>query len=351
MNYNIPDSIKTEITEANHKTHLAAKDRAREEKRSDKKLAETSNKNILCCNFDLQQVLMVPNDPSNNALFYKQRLKSFNFTIYNVVSKQGDCYMWNEVEGKRGSCEIASCLYTYFKSLPENIKHIICYSDRCGGQNLNKYVAAMCLTAVQEIPHLQTIDLKFLVVGHSEMECDSMHSAISTELKRVGKANWPEDWKTIARSARRRGDKPYSVHDVRHNQILDWKTYADRNLIFRKEDESRKLVGWQKMCWLNFSKLTPFIINFKEDFDEEFRRLNCNRKTRISSANGKLEPLYHSQLPLKKAKYDDLTSLFKMKPPALPSEYTAFYQSLPFQGETRLQNTEASDSDVTDIDI
>lgn len=175
MNYNIPDSIKTEITEANHKTHLAAKDRAREEKRSDKKLAETSNKNILCCNFDLQQVLMVPNDPSNNALFYKQRLKSFNFTIYNVVSKQGDCYMWNEVEGKRGSCEIASCLYTYFKSLPENIKHIICYSDRCGGQNLNKYVAAMCLTAVQEIPHLQTIDLKFLVVGHSETPCTLLY--------------------------------------------------------------------------------------------------------------------------------------------------------------------------------
>lgn len=175
MNYNIPGSIKTEITEANHKTHLAAKDRAREEKRSDKKLAETSNKNILCCNFDLQQVLMVPNDPSNNALFYKQRLKSFNFTIYNVVSKQGDCYMWNEVEGKRGSCEIASCLYTYFKSLPENIKHIICYSDRCGGQNLNKYVAAMCLTAVQEIPHLQTIDLKFLVVGHSETPCTLLY--------------------------------------------------------------------------------------------------------------------------------------------------------------------------------
>ncbi|KAK9759276.1 hypothetical protein QE152_g170 [Popillia japonica] len=183
-------------------------------------------------NFTIYNVVSKEEDLTNNALFYKQRLKSFNFTIYNVVSKEGN------VEGKRGSCEITTCVDSYFKSLPENIEHIICYSDRCGGQNLNKYVAAMCLTAVQKIQHLQTIELKFLVVGHSEMECDCMHSAISTELKRVGKANWPADWKSIARSASRRADKPYLVHDI-------------------------KLVSWQKMCWLNFSKYTPFILILK----------------------------------------------------------------------------------------
>lgn len=79
------------------------------------------------------------------------------------------------------------------------------------------------------------------------------------------------------------------------------------------------------MCWMNFSKLTPFIIKFKEDFDGEFR-LNCNRKTRISSANNNLEPLYHNQLPLTKEKYDDLMSLFKMNLPDLPSEYKAFLE-------------------------
>lgn len=89
--------------EANHQAHFAVKNRAREEKRSDRKLAESSNNINLCFNFYLQQVLMVPTVSSNNALFYKQRLKSFNFTIYNVVSKRG----------KRGSFEIASSLYSY----------------------------------------------------------------------------------------------------------------------------------------------------------------------------------------------------------------------------------------------
>lgn len=126
----------------------------------------------------------------------------------------------------------------------------------------------MCLTAVHKN---STTELKFLIVEHSETECDSIHSAISTELKSDEKATWPADWKTIALSARRRREKPYLVLDIKHNQILDWKTYADRKLTFRKEDENPK----QNKCSLNFSKSTPFIIRFKEDFDEKFRRLNC----------------------------------------------------------------------------
>lgn len=350
MAYNIPTSDKSAM-ETRYQAHIAAKDRAREEKRSSKQLAENSNGKLISCNFDLQQVLLVPNDPKNNALFYKQRLKTFNFTVYDVVSKQGDCFMWTEVEGKRGSSEIASCLYTYFKSLPNSVERISCFSDRCGGQNLNKFVAAMCLTAVQEIPHLENIDLMFLVSEHSEMECDSMHSAISTELKRVGKANWPLDWKTIARSARRKGDKPYIVHDITHEQILDWKVHAEQNMIFRKEDENRNPVGWQKFCWINFSKSRPLIMRFKEKFDEDFRILNCNRKTRRhSSIASTLKPLYQNQLAIKKEKYNDLLSLFQMNPPALPSEYKPYFKNLPFQGNKRKNNQESSESELSDID-
>lgn len=86
------------------------------------------------------------------------------------MSKQGYYFMWTEVEGKRSSCEIATYLYTYFKSLPNCVEQITCFSDRCGGQNLNKFVAAMYLTAVKEIPHLQSINLKFLVVRHRERD-------------------------------------------------------------------------------------------------------------------------------------------------------------------------------------
>lgn len=76
-------------------------------------------------------------------------------------------------------------------------------------------------------------------MGHSEMECDSMHSAITTEHKRVGKVNWPADWRTIARTARRKGDKPYNVHKVTHANIIDWKSHLEGHMVIRK-DENHK---------------------------------------------------------------------------------------------------------------
>lgn len=347
MAYNSPGSDKVSM-ETTYLAHLTAKDRAREEKRSSKQLAANSNGTTVSCNFDLQQVLLLPNDPTNNALFYKQRFKMFNFTIYDVVSKQGDCFMWTEVDGKRGSCEIATCLFTYFKSLPDTVTKIQCFSDRCGGQNLNKFVAGMCLTAVQEIPHLENIDLMFLVVGHSEMECDSMHSAISTEFKRVGKAYWPQDWKTIAKCARRKGDKPYIVHDVKNEDFLDWKTHAEQKLMFRGKDEEHKTVSWQKMCWMNFSKSRPFILRFKENFDDEFRTLNCKRRIGASSSNtNNIEQLYHDKLPIQRDKFNGLLKLFETKPPAIPTEYKSYYENLPVQGNQRRKN----DSTVSESDL
>lgn len=204
-----------------YKKHLDNTTDAHNTKQIDKEIAAASGNKILSCNFDLQQVLLSPSDPTNNALFYKRRLATYNFTIFNVATKQGDCFMWHEGQGGRGSCEIARLLFSYFQSLPDTIKEVRCFSDRCGGQNLNKYILAMCMHAVQVINNIKMIHLKFLTPGHSEMECDSMHSSIGTEFKRVGKALWPGDWRTIARSARKRGDKPYIVHDIESESFID----------------------------------------------------------------------------------------------------------------------------------
>ncbi|KAK9685070.1 hypothetical protein QE152_g38318 [Popillia japonica] len=68
------------------------------------------------------------------------------------------------------------------------------------------------------------------------------------------------------------------------------------------------------------------ILNWKENFDYEFRYMNFERKTQSTSA-GVLESLYCGQLGLKQAKYDALISLFHMKPTALPEEYRFFYEN------------------------
>nr|CAH7754515.1 unnamed protein product [Callosobruchus chinensis] len=308
------------------------KDSARNEKRKDKEQAGDSKERIVSINFDLQQVLVTPSDPTNNQLFYKTRLSTYNFTIYNVVSKEGRCFMWHESEGGRGSCEIASCLFQYFQSLPENVKEVRCFSDRCGGQNLNQFVVGMCMYAMT-ILKLESVDLKFLTCGHSEMECDSMHSAITTEFKRVGKAYWPGDWKTIARSARKKGDKPYTVVD--NLQFNDWKSFVNTNLNIRKKDTVGQPILWQKISWIRIEASLPNYFKFKESFDdEEFRVVDCNTNTRPSS-HQPLLALYKRPRCIAKTKYDSLMSLFHCKPPAVSKDYYNFYNNLPHSLSTR----------------
>ncbi|KAG5861456.1 hypothetical protein JTB14_007972 [Gonioctena quinquepunctata] len=124
------------------------------------------------------------------------------------------------------------------------------YSDRCGDQNLNQFIAPMFMIAVQELENISMID----------MECDSMHSAISTKLRRVGKASWPEDPKQIARSARRKEDKTYQVKNLSRENIQDNKLFMKQNRTNRKKEENSANVYWQKMCLMRFFRA----LNFKK---------------------------------------------------------------------------------------
>lgn len=56
------------------------------------------------------------------------------------------------------------------------------YSDTCGGQNRNQFVAAALLYSVKNLP-IDFIEQKFLESGHTYMEVDSMHACIERAKK------------------------------------------------------------------------------------------------------------------------------------------------------------------------
>ena len=121
--------------------------------------------------FDLQAVLTTP-FAGDAQIYYKRKLSLYNFTIYDNSSANGHCYLWDETEV--GTNEIASILLSYLHNLPRSVRHFTSFSDTCAGQNRNKFVAAAMLHAVQQIDHLETIDLKYMESGHSYMEVDSI---------------------------------------------------------------------------------------------------------------------------------------------------------------------------------
>lgn len=118
--------------------------------------------------FDIEQILSVPKSEVGLA-YYKLKLSTYNFTIFNLVSKECSCYMWHEEIAKRGASEIGSCLILFIDEQVKNgIKEFSFYYDNCSGQNLyNLY---------NYLKNKHTIKIRHSYLGHIQNEGDSVHN-------------------------------------------------------------------------------------------------------------------------------------------------------------------------------
>jgi len=89
---------------------------------------------------DLEAILQLPN-AGNSEIYYKRKLSDSNFTIYDNMAN-GECFLWDETCGGKGCNQIASCLFKYIKSLPNEIKHLVIWADTCSAQNRNQFLNA-----------------------------------------------------------------------------------------------------------------------------------------------------------------------------------------------------------------
>ena len=122
--------------------HLKNKNIATELVRTDKQAA-IGDSFICCASFDLQKVLYVPGAPSS-TLYYKRKLSIYNFTIYDLATEGGRCFVWNKTTGKRRANEIASCVWKFIQiKIAEGCNEFRFYTDNCGGQNRNSILYIM----------------------------------------------------------------------------------------------------------------------------------------------------------------------------------------------------------------
>lgn len=169
------------VSEIDYHEHLRRRDEANAAKNSDK-IRATNDKTFLSATFDLQSVLRIPSSEISQ-MYYTMKLCAYNLTIYEAASPNAAyCYAWTEPNGQRGSCEIGTALLNWINQIPQNVKEISLFSDTCGGQNRNQFIAALFLYVVQTT-HLQVVQHNFMEKGHSYMEVDAMHSAIERAKK------------------------------------------------------------------------------------------------------------------------------------------------------------------------
>lgn len=95
---------------------------------------------------------------------------------------------------------VPACINTSNSTCHQRLLNHI-YSDTCRGQNRNSHIAAMCFSVLQTSPTLQLIDHKFIVSGHSHLECDTAHAVIEKQNKKTSvDIHHPRDWSQLIHS-------------------------------------------------------------------------------------------------------------------------------------------------------
>uniref|UniRef100_A0A6P7G4L6 Uncharacterized protein LOC114335877 n=1 Tax=Diabrotica virgifera virgifera TaxID=50390 RepID=A0A6P7G4L6_DIAVI len=309
-------SFKTgNIDQETFSVHQLKKQEARLEKIKDK------NSESIVLTMDLQAVLLCPKS-NVSSLYYRKKLTIHNFTFYNLRTKQGHCFLWDESEGNLTSAEFASVIvnilekYTEGSCLKENVREIIIFSDGCTYQNRNVTLANAILNFClkQEVTVIQ----KYLEKGHTQMEADMMHSAIERQL-RGRDINVPGDYMQICKRARK--ENPFVVTRLYHDFFKDF-----RAVNYVSSIRPGKKKGDAVVTDIRAIKYSPQGIHYKLRFGENWIELPCRINKKVIPKNfADLPRLYTNRISLKQDKFEHLQYLKN----TLDSDYHSFYDNLP----------------------
>ncbi|CAG9787526.1 unnamed protein product [Diatraea saccharalis] len=295
-------------------SHLKEKKSSKDRLDFHRKLSK-KNKTMICTSFDLQKVLNTPHG-ENMLLFYSRKYAVYNLCFYESGTRNGFCYTWGETEGKRGGNEIATILQKYIAEVDSrgSVTNLILYSDSCPGQNKNKLVLAALHNALLQTKHIETIQINYLLPGHTEMTVDSIHATIENSVR--NNTIWaPSQWPTVFQLARRE-PAPYYVKTLTHNDFMNYEEFSEK---YFKGNLTGKI---SKIRVATFKKSSPNVMTVKYSMDENAE----TDSIAIISRPKVVQRKYKVSLPITTVKYKDLKKLCDtgVIPKIFHPEYTNF---------------------------
>jgi len=304
------------LPQEDYNEHIMRKEEARTSKTQDKERAKEGNCHVFT--MDVQAVQLIPYLQAS-ALYFKQKLAVHNFTLYNLANDDVVCYVWHEGEGELNANIFASFVTSYLENETECDKEVIIYSDGCGNQNRNATLSN-ALSALARKKGISIIQ-KYLEKGHTQMECDSVHSVIERR-KKHRDLHCPAQYVQLIKEARLK--TPYKVHYVQHDFFKDYSSLR----MYSSIRPGRK-VGDPTVTDLRCIKYLPSgEIQWKLRHTDDWKLLLQPRRGAIHGCDdANIKPLYSSSIPIKFDKYKDLQSL---KSVILP-DFHSFYDTLRHQ--------------------
>lgn len=321
------------------------------EKKKDRKRAD-EDISVRTISFDLQKQLATPYLTCGRA-FYSRQLYTYNLTIFETQlgSNCPICFIWDETRAKRGSREIASCLWAYLQALPSCVEEIIMYSDRCAGQNNNRIILFLMAYFVEMMANAGrrlSVTHKFMVSGHSHMECDSIHSAIERAKKKTQtNIEIPRDWSLFISSIKR--SSPIVVKDMAQKQFLNWLVLNKRYTLPKTTTDNEPFKFKEAMVFF-CSTENPGTVAFKKHVgDENAKEIYLLTTKSVLLEDLQLEPILSAPIQLPTAKLEDLRRLL----PYVTQKwyYEAFLKTLPPPGRGRKSKVAETIGFEDDMDL
>lgn len=316
---------KTQQLEKEKNHHFDHVNAVKNKFKDDVKFAENAENKTICLTFDLQKTLETP-VLTTNVAYYKRSLWTYNLCIYNESEKKGYMYIWSENMGSRGACDIGTCLIKHFEEhVSPDIKHIILYSDGCGGQNRNiKLTLLFKKYLCQSIQSLQSIHQKYFVSGHSYNNCDRCFALIEKQKKLTQEIFVPDDWTNLIRQAKKK-EPQFEIHSLDESEFLSTNELLPL-IVNRKKSINGFQINWFKISEIINRKAKTFSLiviqgNIEHEIDISRKGLSTNN---LIQENW----LRDTRCSISKQKYDDLVYLTQF----MPERCRDFYKQMQHDG-------------------
>lgn len=313
--------------------HLKRSERFYKLKESYRKRCMKS-KSMEAITMDYQKNLPTPNITTNDV-YYKRQLNFISFNIHVLSSSQAVFYTYDESIARKGADDVCSMMYHFFcHILPMEVRELAIFCDSCSGQNKNFTVIRFLHYMVVQKKRFETVKVLFPIRGHSYLECDRNMSLINQKTY----TETPDDWREEFKSCRVKPN-PFQVIDCGQNfEFLNWTAFLSSLYAAKCPFPTRPV------RMLKVENENPSKIFHKGTFTGIYQQSplfakSTSRKIKTNTAV-MLTKLYPDQIPIKKAKWDDLQALtsFLVRP-----EAKDFYRRL-----TYINQPEESEDEYVD---
>lgn len=302
--------------------HLMKAEEWQKKMRADLALSKV-NPEIETITFDQQKTQSFPHVPSNIA-YYKRQLNLYNQGLHLGSSGKGIFNLWLEHEGGKGTQEVGSCLRQYINEhIKAPVKKLILWCDSCGGQNRSIKLMLALIHTLQNHSSLETIEVKFLMSGHSFLPNDSDFGDVERKLKENDTVYTDVEYIQLMLDSRR--ENKFVINRLTSKDFLSV-SLLEKAVTNRKFDKDKDKVSWLKTHQITMEKAHPTVLKMCNDVsDIGYQVVDIGKRgEQVDLKSIVLEPLWPEGKVLSKNKIDDLKYLMRL----VPEEHKSFYSFL-----------------------